>query len=142
MDLQTYLLALACLSALSYLVGHCNNSASGELPAWNLPSAPSLPVTMAIRAVGQKQKFVPAQSQTLERPLNSETRLIGNSCFSAITAIGLRRSIGQQSAAYLPFHLEWSRTAASISGECVLRAHCGHPAFSRPDGQANPGFTD
>jgi len=41
---------------------------------------------------------------------------------SAKMAIGLRCSIGQKSAAYLPFSFEWSGTAAFLSGECVLRA--------------------
>lgn len=45
---------------------------------------------------------------------------------SAITAVGLKGSIGQQSGAYPPFSTEWLQTATLLSGECVLRAHSGH----------------
>lgn len=37
-------------------------------------------------------------------------------CLSARTVVGLTSLIGQQSAAYLPFHLESSRTAAYCTG--------------------------
>lgn len=52
---------------------------------------------------------------------------------SALTAVGRLRSIGQQSAAYLPFSLSRSRTTAFPFGECVLRAHCGHGGWSDAD---------
>lgn len=49
---------------------------------------------------------------------------------SALTAVGRLRSIGQQSAAYLPFSLSRSRTTAFPFGECVLRAHKRHSGFA------------
>lgn len=72
--------------------------------------------------IGQQRPVECSAFQSFKRQLRSESCLSTKASKSAITAIGLRRSIGQQSAAYLPFHLEWSRTAASISGECVLRS--------------------
>lgn len=44
---------------------------------------------------------------------------------SAGAVVGLGRQIRQQSVAYLPFNLEWLRTAAFPSCECELPARSG-----------------
>ena len=65
-----------------------------------------------------------------------------NSHKSAITAVGLTRSIGLQSCAYQPFSPKRSRTAAFLSGECLLRAHSGRSCFSITAGQPNQPSTN
>jgi hypothetical protein len=51
-------------------------------------------------------------------------------CLSALAAVGRMGSIGQQSATFLPFSLERSRTAAFLFSERVLCALSGLMTFS------------
>lgn len=84
-----------------------------------------------VHTTGQERSVTLRRRLSFRGPLKSESCRMAYGSTSAIAAGGLRCSIRQQSAAYLPFGFERSRTAALPSGECVLSAHAGHPAFSQ-----------
>jgi len=57
---------------------------------------------------------------------------------SANPAIGLKRGIGLQTIAYLPFGLEKQRTAAFPSSECELPTQNDHRGFPKAARQPKP----
>jgi len=103
----------------------------------------SVVVLTAIPKPGQRWRTKPASCpkrpvapRSVQRRVTEDSSHSGKMLTdrtSAKTAIGLRRSNGQQTAAFQPFNLEWSPTAAFPSVECVLRARSGPWRFGKAD---------
>ena len=70
---------------------------------------------VGISRTGQKRKFSSAQQRSSERPLNSETRLTGNPCFTAGVVSGLPKATWPFPVANQPFHFQGQLVSISTS---------------------------